>query len=177
MSGKQWRYCVSEPKTRPAHAPHGPPPPATGRHRAQHGISGNVRTRLELEVDHAALCLSFGWQLFLLHNFELSIERCGDVTENSVELFDVVRPPCGWSRDQNCGHVTKQAAAGRRWQPGRRTTRSDQGHAAGREGQNRDPEGLCWTSDPNAHRHPCDSPPENMFATDSPRPIGLVCPC
>ena len=29
----------------------------------------------------------------------------------------MIRPPCGRSRDQNFGHVTKQAAAGRRWQP------------------------------------------------------------
>lgn len=67
-------------------------------------------------METAALGLHFAPNIFLRHNFELSIDWCGDGRENSEEMFDVVRPPCGWSRDQNCGHVTKQAAAGRRWQ-------------------------------------------------------------
>ena len=97
-----------------------------------------------LEVDGVAIQQYFAIGIIFCRHFELSFAERDNMSENFVELFNAVLPPCRWSRDRNCGHVTRNLVTWPNKPPpgdaGSRagcTTRSDQGHTAGRDGRHR----------------------------------------
>ena len=59
------------------------------------------------EVDGVAIQQYFALGIIFCRHFELSFAGRDNMSENFVELFNAVLPPCRWSRDQNCGHVTR----------------------------------------------------------------------
>ena len=81
----------------------------------------------------------------------------------------MLRPPCGRSRDQNFGHVTKQAAAGRRWQPAPR----DRTKVMPPVGKDKiEKQRGSWTSDPGAQLR-IDTPVTAVQRTCLPRTVRI----
>ena len=91
-------------------------------------------------------------------------ELCGAVWCAPAALWEVTWPEF-WSRDQILVTWPNKRLPGDAGSPARRTTRSDQGHAAGREGQIK----TQRTYEPSAHQSHCHRRPENTFATRASR--------